>query len=305
MLYVDASSINAWLKCREFWRLRYLEQGQGIQPAKPQLPLVTGGAFHQGVEVFWRGGDYATAMAHAMAAMDIDETLLNQREREKLQEAREYLPDMLECYFEEQDYAPEKLMLMSMNPTDAVPIVEYEWQLPMPTSADPIGNNLMLCGKLDRVEVGPIIYDCKTASEIGANWKHDYREMLLRDIQFQLYDYYLTSIGHPPIMNVVEVITKPYRSKPSKFHRIELPELASYRARFRQQLDWILKEMVHYVAKYREARPWPQAAATVCVGKYGPCEFIEICCRGTNDVVMSKYVQRQEHLTNITQRITT
>lgn len=302
MLYVDASSINTWLRCREMWRLRYLEGGQGIQPAKPAIPLITGGAFHSGVEIFWRGGSYEEAMAVAMADMEIDETLLSMPERERLQEAREYLPDMLECYFEKQEYAPEKLMLLGMKRDDTGPVVEYEWQH-HPLVSGVLSIDVMLCGKLDRVEVGPIIYDCKTASEIGKNWKHDYRQMLLRDIQFQLYDYYLTSIGHPPIMNVVEVITKPYRGKPAKFHRIELPELASYRTRFRQQLDWALKEMVHYVAKYREARPWPMAAATVCVGKYGACDYLPGCNQGWNAKVLEGYGEREEHLASISRRI--
>jgi hypothetical protein len=251
------------------------------------LPFITGGAFHAGVEQFWRGEDYHTAMRVAMERMDIDEMRLNMPERERLQEAREYLPDMLSCYFEEQEYRPERMWARP----DSTPVawVEHEWQLPCMGDA-------ILCGKIDRVEVGPILYDCKTASEIGKNWKHDYREMLLRDVQFQLYDFYLTSIGHPPIMSVVEVITKPYRGKPAKFHRIELPELASYRERFKQQLDWALKEMVHYVAKYREARPWPMAAATVCVGKYGPCDYLEGCNRGWNTKILAGFGPREEHL---------
>jgi len=295
MLLVDATMLNVWLRCREMFRLRYLEQGNGITPLKPALPLVTGGAFHQGVEVFWRGGSYEDAMAKGMAALDIDETLLSMPERERLQEAREYLPDMLACYFEEQEYDIEKLWhyYPSIDPDVAV---EMEWQLPWICQADPLGERLALCGKMDRVEHGPHIFDCKTASEIGKNWKHDYREMLLRDIQFQLYDFYLTSIGHTHTMTTVEVITKPYRGKPPKFYPIDLPELAAYRERFRQQLDWNLKEMVHYVNQYQAAKPWPMAAATVCVGKYGPCDYLEGCNRGWNTKVLEGFGPREEHL---------
>lgn len=295
MLYVDATSLNAWLSCREKWRLRYLEQGNGIQPLKPQLPLVVGGATHKGIEVFWRGGSYQEAIAAGMAELDISEEYLSQPERERLQDAREMLPDILACYFEQQTYDASRIWYCDAFPGSGAAI-EAEWR-----TLNPV-NGAYLCGKIDRCEVGPHLYDVKTASEIGKNWKSDYRAMLLRDIQFQLYDYYLTSIGHPPIMTTVEVITKPYKGKPPKLVLFDLPELAAYRERFKQQLDWVLREMVHYVAKYREAKPWPQAAATTCVGRFGPCEFLPICNGGANAKVMAGYGPRIEHLTGIDKR---
>ena len=310
LLFVDATMLNCWARCREEFRDRYIEGGNGIAPLKPALPLITGSAFHRGVETFWRGGSYQEAMAVAMAEMDIDESLLSMPEREKLQEAREYLPDMLACYFDNQSYEPSRLWRYIEEQThEDCLAVEWEWYLPW-NDVPPPFTEVLLVGKMDRVEVvnpvrgQPHIFDCKTASEIGKNWKHDYRAGLLRDIQFQLYDFYLTSIGHSPTMSTVEVITKPYKSKPSRLVLFDLPELAAYRERFKQQLDWMLREMVHYCSKYREAKPWPMAAATTCIGKYGPCDFLRICNEGASAKVMGNYGPRVEHLTNISKRIT-
>jgi len=66
-----------------------------------------------------------------------------------------------------------------------------------------MATQVILCGRMDRLMAGPRLVDVKTASEIsqqGVPWKQQYRQDKVLDLQFALYDYYLTKLctcGHP------------------------------------------------------------------------------------------------------------
>ncbi len=54
-LFVDATMLDDWGKCREFMRQRYVENRV---PSEPAIALEVGTAFHLGIESFWRGASY-------------------------------------------------------------------------------------------------------------------------------------------------------------------------------------------------------------------------------------------------------
>lgn len=276
-LYIDATMLDDWGKCREFMRQRYVENRV---PSEPTIALEVGTAFHLGIEAFWRGASYEEAMRDAMRHLNsLDRTHMPLRAQEKLDEALGFLPDMLSVYFDNVIFKqPEH--------------VEVNWQLKH--SLLPV----VLCGRIDRIESGPVIFDAKTASDIGDAWKQNYKAELLMKWGFRLYDWYMCQSGKTPQLSVAEVVTKPYRSKPSRFHRIELPEIAAYRLRTVQQLYWILKEMLHYVTTYPYAQPWPMSP-TACIGKYGPCDYLSVCQYGASQKTLERFTQRKEHLVNI------
>lgn len=275
-LYVDATMLDDWGKCREFMRQRYMENRV---PSEPAIALEVGTAFHLGIEAFWRGAGYEDAMRDAMRHLNsLDRTHMPLRSQEKLDEALGFLPDMLSVYFDNVTYKP-------------VEAVEVNWQHKHPLLP------VMLCGRIDRYDAG-VIYDAKTASDIGDSWKQNYKAELLMKWGFRLYDWYMVQSGKTPRLSVAEVVTKPYRSKPARFHRIELPEIAAYRLRTQQQLYWILKEMLHYVTTYPNAQPWPMSP-TACVGKYGPCDYLNGCCNGWSQKTLERFTKRKEHLVNL------
>lgn len=277
-LYVDATMLDDWGKCREFMRQRYVENRV---PSEPAIALEVGTAFHLGVEAFWRGASYEEAMRDAMRHLNsLDRTHMPVRSQGKLDDAQRFMPDMLAEYFGNVTFKqPEH--------------VEVNWQHP-----HPLLPHVMLCGRIDRIEAGPVIYDAKTASDIGDAWKQNYKSELLMKWGFRLYDWYMVQSGKTPQLSVAEVVTKPYRSKPARFHRIELPEIAAYRVRTQQQLYWILKEVLHYVTTYPNAQPWPMSP-TACIGKYGPCGYLSGCRDGWSQKTLERYAKRTEHLINI------
>lgn len=168
------------------------------------------------------------------------------------------------------------------------PCIEYEWKhefLP----------NLFLCGRIDRAEVGPVLFDLKTASEIGKTWHSDFRNLMLRDFGLALYDWYLCQIGYTPQTVKVECLVKPYKEKETHMEIFNLPEITQYRKRFEQQLSWICHEILHYHNHYGEQQPWPMAQGQ-CITKYGPCEYIDGCLHGWTAKTLTGYTIRQEHL---------
>src|SRR6266850_1307750 len=96
--------------------------------------------------------------------------------------ALEYYPDLLAYYFDHVTYEPDKLL-----------DVEGEWHIDQP-----YGLPVVLCGRKDRVMKPSKLIDSKTASEIGATWKKDYREAMLMDWGLWLYDWQLCQIGQAP-----------------------------------------------------------------------------------------------------------
>ncbi|KKL82360.1 hypothetical protein LCGC14_1985590, partial [marine sediment metagenome] len=74
--------------------------------------------------------------------------------------------------------------------------------------------------------------------------------------------------------------------------------------RFKQQLNWVVKEMVHYMRSYVKVKPWPMNYGPMCMTKYGPCDYLELCNYGNIPKYISEYKPREEHL-EIRRNITT
>ncbi len=281
MIYLDASALRSWSDCREYFRR---SQVQKIELIKPNPHYTFGTAIHVAVEEFWKGNSFDISLDAAYRVTnEFPVEHLNPAETETWQRLVKTLPDVTACYFNSVCYEPENLMW-----------VEKEWSLPY-------GDKVILCGRVDRLMVGPRIVDVKTASEInaaGVPWRQQYRQDKILDLQFALYDYMLCQQGTPPIEIYLEVLLKPYKGKAARYEKIPLNELLteSYRKRFRQQLAWKVSEIVHYVEHYSQQVPWPLAGGLACSSKYGKCQYHDLCAWGDEQKHLAKYKERVPHL---------
>src|SRR6266403_809960 len=274
-LYLDSSAIKCFLDCREQYRLRYVENRVALEPSYHQT---IGVAVHLAAEVHNRGGSFETGLAMAAAKLgEFPEHLLNPYKRQRFRELAVELPSMVACYFDTVEVGK-------------VIAVEEEWScefLP----------GVTLCGRKDKVETDPaVIFDLKTASEIGKTWNADFKNQMLRDFGLALYDWHECQIGRVPETIKVECLVKPYKGKESRLELFNLPEITQYRKRFEQQLSWVVNEIKHYHEHYAAQHPWPQAQGQ-CMTKFGPCEYLKICNGGSSPKIMADYTERQEHLT--------
>src|SRR3990167_11405067 len=262
VLYLDASALRDFNTCREYFRRRWVEN---IVPKRPAVDREFGICVHKAVEAFWQGKDYSKAYSQAasvFAALDLTHT--NVKDREKYERLSDALPEVIGVYYEEHGEAEEQAML------------EYEWVTDFPVRCRglaTISSLVSLCGRIDRYSFERTLYDVKTASEIGRNWKSDYKEAALREIGIGLYDWYIrtTQPDSAPRNVVLEVVVKPYREKTARYEAIELPEIVTdaYRRRFDQLLDFRVRELSHWWRNYQAMKPWPMNDGSQCVNKYG------------------------------------
>lgn len=285
MIYLDATAIDCWLRCREAYRLRYLqpifhpakpEAEHGIQPIEPSIHQAFGHAVHIAIEAFWKGYKYEDAVALAYQDMEaFPVQLLNPLNADKWRDLGNALPDMIASYFDGVEYE---------EGTE----IEREFDLAWNSS-------VRVCGKIDRFHRGHV-FDLKTASEIGRTWKADYRNSLLRSFQFGLYDWAHRVRETAPAGVTVECLVKPYKGKPARLELFPLPEIVAYRKRFDQQLKWVVSEIQHYHENYLSQHPWPMASDQTCSGKYSPCDYREGCNKGWTPKILESYKPREEHL---------
>lgn len=276
MIYLDSTAIETFLTCREAYRRRYIEN---IVPEHPSIHLAFGHAVHKAVEYWHKGWEYKKCLYFAAEEMEaVDENAFAPKDREKWQEMALSLPAMVAVYCDGVE--PQ------LNAE-----IEQEWMFE--TSLFP--GLVTLCGKIDRYADG-VLYDVKTASEIGRTWHHDYKQTLLRTFQFGLYDWYKRQTEDAPVAVKVECIVKPWKDKPCRLEVFDLPEILAYRTRFDQQLLWVVTEIQRYHERYLEHKPWPMAGSQICQGKFSPCDYLPLCNQGDVPHVMDKYKQREEHL---------
>ena len=293
-LYIDASWLKEW-DCREYVRQRYLVN-RDLKAVN--IYYCYGIAIHRAVQSFWEGKPYEQAIADAYeitGAYPVQLIKHNVYQSNKWMEMVEQLPDLVACYY---DAVEQDLSLVHNKPRlsdgdTPRPMIETEWQLPY-------SEDVILCGRIDRVMAGPELPDVKTASEIanfGVPWKTGYQQNMMLQVQFGLYDWYLQQIGLTPRRVYLEVLLKGYKSKPCRYEVIELPYVTteSYRERFRQQLAWKVSEIVSYFKEKADQKPWPMTQG-LCQTKYGECPFLPICLGGEQPKVMELYSVRQEHL---------
>jgi len=299
-LYIDASLLKEW-DCREYVRQRYL---QNRDLRAPSVYYQYGIAVHKAVQSFWEGKPYEQAIADAYEITSQYPVQLikhNVYQSNKWMEMVEQLPDLVACYY---DAVEQDLSLVHKKPrlsNNAIldyydtprPMIETEWQLPY-------SDDVILCGRIDRVMAGPELPDVKTASEIanfGVPWKTGYQQNMMLQVQFGLYDWYLQQIGMAPRRVYLEVLLKGFKSKPCRYEVIELPYVTTeaYRERFRQQLKWKVSEIVDYFRNRTQEKPWPMTQS-MCQTKYGSCPYLDVCLHGEQPKVMELYSIREEHL---------
>ena len=273
-LYLDASAIKNFLDCRELYRLRHIENRVALEPSFHQA---WGHAVHIGAETHNRGGSFEEGLR--LAAEDLakfPEHLLNPYSQQRFRELAVELPSAVATYF-------DSIVVGNIVAVEE----EWSWEY-MP--------GVVLCGRKDKVERDPaVIFDLKTASEIGKTWHSDFRHQMLRDFGVALYDWHECRMGRQPMTVKIECLVKPYRGKECRIEIFDLPEIAVYRKRFEQQLDWVVREIVHYHKYYQATHPWPMAQQQ-CSTKYGPCEYLPGCNGGWSPKILANYKNREEHL---------
>jgi PD-(D/E)XK nuclease superfamily len=298
-LMVDASMLKEFAECREFVRQRYLENRE---LKAMSIHYAFGVAVHAAVEEFWRGAKYEDALATAFSVTShYPVGLLNPTALEKWTKLVKGLPQMLEVYYTTIG-EPVGLYYSKVRNADGELreglALELEWSYSF-------SDKVTLCGRIDRVmqgKSGPQLVDVKTASEIGKDWKEAYRRSMMLQRQFGLYDWYLRQVGPAPERCYLEVLVKPYESKykekPARLEIIELEYVTTptYRARFSQQLSFLLSELVTYFERYSEQKPWPMSGGSACKTIYGECPFLDVCLMGPIPKIMERYQDRSEHL---------
>lgn len=308
---LDASAITVWNRCREEFRETYLA---GRASATMAVHREAGIAIHRGVEELWKGSSFEQALKVVMDYFGkIPESRVHTNDKKKWEELKGIAPTMLATYADTVDTSPEKPEKIleshlksdgkqfSQTPFVAKPLLEYEWSLPQPFGIA----EMALVGRIDRVEVGPILIDTKTATEMDGfdemgkkvGWERSYRASMVKDQGLGLYDFWLRQIGLTPAMVALEVILKPSEryGKRCRVVRLELPEVLAYRERFDMLLEFTCKEIVYYVKEYSDMAPWPMNTSA-CSGKYGNCHFLALCNAGLNPRTEKLYTPKVEHL---------
>jgi hypothetical protein len=292
-LYIDASMLKDF-ECREFFRQRYLVNRDLVAP---NIHYQYGTAVHKAVQSFWEGKPYEQAIADAYEVTNAYPVFLIKHDvylSNKWMEMVEQLPDLVAVYYDsvEQDVSKvEKYGILGS--LGRGPMLEIEWKYPY-------SEDVTLCGRMDRVMVGPELPDVKTASEIssqGVPWKQLYQRGKSLEIQFGLYDWYLQQISMTPKRVYLEVLIKGYRGKKCRLEIIDLPYVITdaYRERFKQQLKWRVSEIVRYVGLESNQKPWPMSQQ-LCQSKYGECPYIPLCYSGETPKNEELYTIRKEHL---------
>ena len=304
-LHIDASQLKDF-ECKEFGRQRYLLNRDLVIP---NVHYQYGTAVHKAVQSFWEGKPYEQAIADAYevtSAYPVQLIKHNVYLSNKWMEMVEQLPDLVACYYDSMEQDLTKVQ----KRIDGSHMIENEWLMPYcficgnirgwsVRNCDHIAE-VFLCGRIDRVMVGPELPDVKTASEIssqGVPWKQMYQRGKMLEVQFGLYDWYLQQIGMTPKRAYLEVLVKGYRGKKPRLEIIDLPYVVTdaYRERFRQQLQWKVSEIVSLFKERVSEKPWPMSQQ-LCQTKFSECPYISLCGTGETPKNLELYKIREEHL---------
>lgn len=302
---LDATAITAFRRCPEEFRQTYLCNRASAYVA---IHREFGIATHLGVEMLWRGGVFDDALNVVMATMQgVPQSRIHPNDARKWEELKAMAPTMLATYADSVDTSKDRLQ-QSPAPLPPCPMLEFEWKYPGAFGIE----ELTLCGRIDRVEVGPVLVDTKTATEIDGydeygrkvGWERSYRASMCKDIGLALYDWYLRQVGFAPAMVALECILKPSEryGRKCRVVRLELPEVLAYRERFDVLLEHTCKEIVWYVKQFQGMAPWPMNVSA-CSGKFGNCHLLAACNLGLNPRTEKLYREREEHLSISGKRI--
>jgi hypothetical protein len=295
-LMFSPSGMATFMECREKYRLRYIE---GIESSEPEIHLTFGRACHKIPECYWKGLPQEVAFNAALKVCGEigPPMLLPSKIRDKWLSLMDGLMESVEAYYHHHDATDGNRDIMKVY------MLEQEFQYRISSSSERLQASVIceqgasekysnpngvdvqvyVTGRIDQY-IGTTLRELKTAAEVGANWKHDYRQYLLRNWGLQVYDWFLgRNPGDepgPPQHIEVEVLVKPYRDKRPRMEIFDLTkEIISYRERTAQQIEWVCREMAEYHLRYSVASPWPMSSSS-CLNKYGSCEYLYGCNQG-------------------------
>jgi hypothetical protein len=297
-LMFSPSGMTTFMECREKYRLSHIE---GVESSEPQIHLIFGRACHKIPECYWKGLPQEQAFNEALKTCGElgPPMLLPSKIRDKWLSLMDGLMESVEAYY---GYWDNRLgtndPVAGIGGEREVHMLEQEFQYLLSSSSERLQAS-DLCSQGARVDVqvyvtgridqyiGTTLRELKTAAEVGSNWKHDYRQYLLRNWGLQVYDWYLcrkNNDAKPPIdwpQHIeVEVLVKPYRDKRPRMEIFDLTkEIVSYRERTAQQIEWICREMAEYRLKHTGVQPWPMSASA-CNNKFGVCDYLYGCNYG-------------------------
>lgn len=286
-LKFSPSGMTTFTECREKYRLRYIE---GIESSEVDIHLTYGRACHKIPECYWRGLPAENAFTEAMAVCGEigPPMLLPSKLRDKWLALLDGLMESVEAYYE---FHHNRTWPIGID----VHMLEQEFQysigqisngqLHQMLGSSP-SDSIYVTGRIDQY-IGTTLRELKTASEIGSNWKHDYKQMLLRNWGIMVYDWYLCKRAEKLLITAkapqhieVEVLVKPYRDKRPRMELFDITkEVVAYRERTAQQLEWICREMAEYHLRYAAVNPWPMSSSA-CTTKFGPCDYLLGCNQG-------------------------
>lgn len=302
---LDATAITAFRRCPEEFRQTYLCNRASAFVA---IHREAGIAIHKGVEALWQQREFTEALAIQSKYMQqVPEERVHANDKRKWEELKAMAPTMLATYADSVDTSKDRLQ-QPPAPLPPCPMLEFEWKYPGAFGIE----ELTLCGRIDRVEVGPVLVDTKTATEIDGydefnkkvGWERSYRASMVKEIGIGLYDWYLRQVGLAPAMTALECILKPSEryGRKCRVVRLELPEVLAYRERFDMLLEHTCKEIFHYVKSYSQMAPWPMNGSA-CSGKFDNCHLLAACNLGINPRTEKLYREREEHLSISGKRI--
>jgi hypothetical protein len=284
--------MSLFMECKEAYRLRYIE---GIEAAEPNIHQLFGRACHKIPECYWKGLPQEKAFDEALKVCGElgPPMLLPSKIRDKWLSLMDGLMESVEAYYEfhKDDFG------YSDNNHEQVHMLEQEFQCQLVVDDIKYDEQcrriyypqIFVTGRIDQY-IGTTLRELKTASEVGANWKTDYRNYLLRNWGIQVYDWYLcnwltgtameSSKYSAPENIEVEVLVKPYRDKRPRMELFDITkEMVSYRERTVQQVEWICREMAEYHLRNSMVSPWPMSSSA-CTTKFGPCDYLVGCNQG-------------------------
>ena len=248
---LDNTALSAYMDCpRRYKYSMVLHRAKG---GRPRPALVFGTAWHAGLEAWYKGGSEGDAIASIAA---------NWEEHGQHDDHR----TLGRCIAAFQDFIK--------GPGDdrentlgypAAPVVENSVNVQIP------GTQYFWAGKIDRPIVlqGHLyIEDHKTTSQLGSYYFANYR----LSNQMMGYTFLGQRITGEPV-NGVRINAYGVMKKEDKFAR----EVISYSSA--RIDDWVTEiirwcERVEY--SYRNDE-WPANYNACYGGKYGPCQFVEVC----------------------------
>lgn len=274
MYSFSPSAIKTWMTCRELYRLRYIEQ---LEPVAPAIHLVFGRAMHKAPEAFWSGKSAETAFAMALeVTREIDPFALDSKTRTRWLGLLDSMGAMIQTYYEATAHHD------GLNGC----LIEHEFHCAP-------NDRWEINGRIDqflKADGRFTLRDLKTASEVGTDWKREYRESLLRNWAITVYDWYLRQISNAPTEIGFEVLIKPYRGSEPRYEYFDLSkEIIAYRKRTDHLLYLVCEEMADYHDKRTAIEPWPMTE-DACAGRYNdPCAFRPLCNHGQSEATVKLY----------------